>query len=121
MMRTSVLQKLTVALLLALIALGLAWELWLAPLRPGGSWLVLKILPLLLPLRGLLHGRRYTFQWMSLFIWLYFTEGVVRASSDHGFSATLAGIETLLSLGLFASVTAYSHATAPSRQARQNL
>ena len=40
--------------LIALILLGLAWELVLAPLRPGGSWMVLKVLPLLLPLRGVL-------------------------------------------------------------------
>ena len=28
--------------LVVLIFLCLAWELWLAPLRTGGSWLVLK-------------------------------------------------------------------------------
>ena len=39
---------------IGLILLGLAWELYLAPLRPGGSWLVLKVVPLLLPLMGLL-------------------------------------------------------------------
>ena len=43
--------------LLALIALGLAWELWLAPLRPGGPWLAIKVLPLRLPLPGLLKHR----------------------------------------------------------------
>jgi uncharacterized membrane protein len=117
-MRAATLQKISIALLLALAVLGLTWELWLAPLRPGGSWLVLKVIPLLLPLRGLLHGRRYTFQWLSLLIWLYFTEGVVRASSDQGLSAVLGGIETLLSVGLFSSVAAYSRVTAPSRQAK---
>ena len=48
--------------LIALIFLCVAWELWLAPLRPGGSWLVLKALPLLAPLMGILKGRRYTYQ-----------------------------------------------------------
>ena len=71
-----------VASLLGLIALGLAWELWLAPLRPGGSWLVLKVLPLLLPLGGLLRLRMYTYRWTALLVWLYFVEGVVRASGD---------------------------------------
>src|SRR5438128_1954497 len=75
--------------LVSLIFLALAWELVLAPIRPGGSWLVLKTLPLLAPLRGVLHARRYTFQWSSLFIWAYFAEGVVRAWSDRGASATL--------------------------------
>ena len=87
---------------IALIALGLAWELFLAPLRPGGSWLVLKVLPLLLPLRGLLHGRRYTFQWSTLLVWAYFVEGTVRAVSDTGLSARLAVAEAALTV-LFAA------------------
>ena len=66
-------RTLAVASLIALIALALAWELWLAPLRPGGSWLVLKALPLCLPLAGLLKNRMYTYRWLSLVVWLYFT------------------------------------------------
>jgi uncharacterized membrane protein len=89
--------------LLALIALGLAWELWLAPLRPGGSWLVLKVLPLCIPLAGLLRRRMYTYRWLSLMVWIYFTEGVVRAWSDSGLSARLAVIEIILCLVLFAA------------------
>jgi uncharacterized membrane protein len=96
-----------VASLIALIFLGLAWELWLAPLKPGGSWLVLKVLPLLAPLFGVLHGKRYTFQWSTLLIWLYFTEGVVRAYSDSGASARLALAEGVLSLAYFASAVAF--------------
>ncbi len=89
--------------LLALIVLGLAWELWLAPLRPGGSWLVVKVLPLCFPLAGLLRNRMYTYRWVSLLVWLYFTEGVVRAYSDRGLSARLALLEVLLCLLLFAA------------------
>ncbi|MFZ9297277.1 MAG: DUF2069 domain-containing protein [Hylemonella sp.] len=92
---------LAVASLLAMIVLGLAWELWLAPLRPGGSWLVLKVLPLSLPLAGLLKNRMYTYRWLSLLIWLYFMEGVVRAYSEPAPGAWLAGLEILLSLILF--------------------
>jgi len=88
--------------LLGLIALGLAWELWLAPLRPGGSWLALKVLPLTLPLAGLLKNRMYTYRWLSLLVWLYFTEGVVRATTESGLSAGLAILEVLLCLMLFA-------------------
>jgi uncharacterized membrane protein len=94
-------RALAVGSLLGLIVLGLAWELWLAPLRPGGSWLALKVLPLLLPLAGLLKRRMYTYRWVSLMVWLYFMEGVVRATSDTGFSATLAAVEVLLCLMLF--------------------
>jgi uncharacterized membrane protein len=90
------------ASLLALLALCLAWELWLAPLRPGGSWWALKVLPLALPLAGLLKRRMYTYRWVSLLVWLYFTEGVVRATSDpDALSAMLAGLQVLLCLLLF--------------------
>ena len=92
---------LAVGSLLGLIILGLAWELWLAPLRPGGSWLALKVLPLTIPLAGLLKNRMYTYRWVSLMVWLYFTEGAVRASSDKGLSAGLAAIEVLLCVLLF--------------------
>lgn len=73
----------------------------MAPLKPGGSLLMLKTMPLLLPLFGILHGKRYTYQWASMFILLYFTEGVVRAWSDVGLSAKLALIEVVLSVVFF--------------------
>ena len=95
---------LAVSSLVGLIVLCLAWELWLAPLRPGGSWLALKVLPLAVPLAGLLNNRMYTYRWVSLLLWLYFTEGVVRAWSDRlPVSRALAGIEIALSLLLFAA------------------
>ena len=88
--------------LFGLIVLGLAWELWLAPLRPGGSLMALKVLPLAIPLAGLLKNRMYTYRWVSLMVWLYFTEGVVRAWSDtNGISQLLALAEVLLCLVLF--------------------
>lgn len=101
--------------LIAMIALCVIWELWLAPLRPGGSWLVLKALPLLLPLFGILHGRRYTFQWSSLLIQLYLLEGLTRATSDSGMMQILAAIEVVLALIFFAATLAYARLTAPSR------
>lgn len=89
--------------LLGLIVLGLAWELWLAPLRPGGSLLALKVLPLCLPLAGLLKNRMFTYRWVSLFVWLYFIEGVVRAYGDKAPSNYLAMVEVLLCVVLFAA------------------
>jgi uncharacterized membrane protein len=84
--------------LVALIVLCLAWELRVAPLRPGGSLLVLKVLPLLLPLRGVLKGRIYTMQWAGMLILLYLMEGAVRAYSDPApLSAAMAWIEIVLS------------------------
>ena len=96
---------LAVGSLLGLIVLALAWELVLAPLRPGGSWLVLKVLPLTLPLAGLLKNRMYTYRWLSLMVWLYAAEGAVRLTSDRGPSALLAGLELLLCMVLFAACT----------------
>ena len=88
-----------VASVLGLIVLGLAWELWLAP--TGSGTLALKVLPLALPLAGLLKNRMYTYRWVSLMVWLYFIEGVVRATTDRGASALLAAAEALLCLLLF--------------------
>ena len=99
-----------VACLVALIFLGLAWELWLAPLRPGGSWLVLKVLPLMAPLFGVLRARRYTFQWSTLLIWLYAAEGATRAYTDSGLAARLALVELALALGYFASAVVFLRA-----------
>lgn len=96
-------RAMAVASLLGLIGLGLVWELWLAPIRPGGSWLALKALPLCLPLAGLLKNRMYTYRWVSLMVWLYFIEGVVRAWGDKGWSAGLALTETILCVVLFAA------------------
>lgn len=99
------------ASLVALLALCLAWELWLAPLRPGGSLLALKAAPLALPLAGILNGRRYTYQWSSMLILAYLAEGVARVWSERGASQALAGAEVLLSLAFFASAVAYARLT----------
>ena len=104
------------AALVALIALCLAWELWLVPLRPGGSTLALKALPLALPLSGIVSGRRRTYQWSSMLILAYFAEGVVRAWSERGPSQVLAAVEIALSLIFFTAAVSYAHAT----QARRN-
>jgi uncharacterized membrane protein len=108
------------ASLIALILLCLLWEGWLAPLRPGGSLLILKTVPLLLPLRGILTGRRYTYQWACMFILLYFTEGAVRAWADGGLSGRLAMIEVMLTLMFFISTMFYARLTR-SQQAASRL
>jgi uncharacterized membrane protein len=109
------LNRLTSGSLVGLLFLCLAWELWLAPLRPGGSMLALKALPLLLPLFGILRGKRYTHQWTSMLALAYVTEGLVRVVSDQGASQALAMAETILAMLLFAGCLGYARATAPSR------
>ena len=100
--------------LIALIFLCLAWELRLAPVQPGGSWLALKALPLLAPLFGILHGRRYSYQWAAMLILLYFTEGIVRATTEKGIGQWLAIAETVLSLIFFFATVSYARLTRPS-------
>lgn len=107
-MNPALLRNAASASLIALIFLCLAWELWLAPLRPGGSWLVLKLLPLMAALFGILRGKVYTYRWSTLLIWLYFTEGVVRAWSDTGLSSQLALLEVALSLIFFTAAALYT-------------
>jgi uncharacterized membrane protein len=99
------------ATLIALIALCVAWELWLAPLRPGGSLIALKALPLALPLGGILSGRRYTYQWSSMLILAYFAEGAMRAWSDRGLSQWLACAEVALSVAVFCATVGYARLT----------
>ena len=94
-------RTLAVSSLIGLVLLSLLWELWLAPLRPGGSWLVLKALPLCIPLAGLLKNRMYTYRWVSLVVWLYFAEGVIRLQGDAWPSNAFAAVEILLCLMLF--------------------
>jgi uncharacterized membrane protein len=104
--------------LTALIAVCVAWELWLAPLRPGGSWMVLKALPLLAPLFGILHRRLYTFRWSAMLALAYFVEGAVRVYADSGVSAALAGLELLLALSFFAAAILYVRTVAGSPHGR---
>lgn len=107
------LRGIAAASLAALIVLCLAWELWLAPLRPGGSLVALKALPLALPLPGILQGKRYTYQWSSMLILAYLAEGSTRAWSDGGVSQKLAVFEIILSLTFFGAAVAYARWTRP--------
>lgn len=101
--------------LIALIILCVVWELWIAPLRPGGSLLALKVMPLLLPLRGVLRGNLYTLQWAAMLILLYFMEGVVRAWSDpSALSALMGGVEIVLSFTFYLCAILYLK---PAKQA----
>lgn len=105
------LRVIAAASLIALIALSVVWELWLAPLKPGGSLMALKALPLAMPLGGILKGRRYTYQWSSMLILAYLAEGVTRAWSERGASQLLASGEVVLSVAFFAAAVSYARLT----------
>jgi uncharacterized membrane protein len=112
--RANLLRRASLILLSLLITLVLAWELWLAPLRPGGSWLALKAVPLLVPLRGISAGSTYTFRWTTMLALAYFAEGAVRAYTETGATALLAAIEIVLALGFFALAISYVRTARPT-------
>lgn len=105
------LATLAATLMVILFMLCFAWEWRLAPLRPGGSWLMLKSLPLLATLPGLLRRRRYTYQWASLLSIPYFAEGTVRAASEGPPNNGFAVAEVLLAATFFACAVAYARRT----------
>ena len=98
-------RNLALASVVALILLCLAWELWLAP--TGRGTLALKVLPLLPAPLGLWRYRMYTYRWVSLAIWLYVMEGLVRSTSEGGVGQWLALAEVLLGVVAFTACTAH--------------
>jgi len=108
---SSPLRRIVVACFVALIVLGVAWETWLAPIRPGAWLLSLKVVPLLLALPGIAAGRVRVHQWWSMLILGYLAEGVVRAATDSGLSAQLAWVETALSALAFTAIVLHVRRT----------
>lgn len=94
--------------LICLFLLCILWELWLAPLKPGGSLLFLKAVPLAFAIRGVAKGSHYTLQWSSMLVLLYLMEGVVRVMSDPpGPSILMAWFEIFFSTIFFFSAILY--------------
>ena len=100
-------QQAAVVSLVGLIAVSLAWELWIAPLRPGGSWLALKALPLCLALAGVLKGKMYTYQWSCMLVLANFAEAVMRLFDATAASRWCAAAALLLSVVFFVACLAY--------------
>ncbi len=58
---------------------------WLSPPElPKSIVLVLLVGPLMFPLRGMLHGRLYTFGWSMFLALFYFTIGVIYSAEAVG-------------------------------------
>ncbi|MDO4641436.1 MAG: DUF2069 domain-containing protein [Neisseria sp.] len=100
-------QQAAIVSLIAMIALSVSWELWLAPLRAGGSWLALKALPLCLPLSGVLKGKVYTFQWSCMLVLVYFAEAVMRLFDVQPLSRICAALMLVLSMVFFVACLAF--------------
>jgi uncharacterized membrane protein len=82
----------------ALALLEILWELWLAPIKPGGSWLALKAVPLLALWPGVAKGKLRSCQWALLLLPWYFAEGLVRAASETGRQALCASVAAAMAL-----------------------
>ena len=112
-------RRLVVAGVAALAVLAVAWETWLAPLRPGGSLLVLKAVPMVAALPSLARGRVRAFQWWSMAILLYLCEGVVRGMSDTtATSRALGWIEAALATATFAAILLHVRGVRTANAAR---
>jgi len=102
------LRRAVVGCAVALILMNLAWELWLAPQRPGGSLLALKVVPLVAALPAFIGGRVRPYQWWSMLILVYLCEGVVRGMSDlTPLGRTLGWVEVLLSVISYGAIVSY--------------
>ena len=99
-------QRIAVATVAALILLDVLWEIWLAPLKPWGSWLAMKALPLAIAWPALARGARKARQWLTLLLPLYLAEAIVRAVSERGRHAMVAAVATALIVVAFAALLA---------------
>ena len=97
-----------VALFATLAAIGwmLLWETVVAPLKPGGSLVALKCVPLALCIPGLLRDTRRARQWLSLLLPWYFAEALVRALTGHGRASAAAIVAVVLVGVAFAALLA---------------
>ena len=111
-------QRLAVAPAAALVLLDVLWELWLAPLQPGGSWLALKALPLALIWPGLARGDVKARQGAALLLPFYFAEGIVRALTENSRHALVAWAATALAVTAFGAVLMSFRAGRAERHAR---
>ncbi len=96
--------RLAVALMAGLVLCEGLWELLLAPLRPGGSWLALKAVPIAWVWILLVRGKRRARQVASLMLPLFAAEGIVRAMTEPGRHAYVATVATALALGALMAI-----------------
>ncbi len=100
-----------------LLFLLLSWFTWLAPPReaPRAVLIVLLVVPLLFPMRGILHGKRYTHQWVSFLACFYFMVGIDASFNHAEGQAWLGYLTVVLSLLLFLGATFYARFSPSSK------
>ncbi len=105
----------------ALLFLILNWFTWIAPPEkfPRSMVLMILLLPLLIPLRGLLHGKRRTHQWVIFLSLAYFMGGIDVWFNQNGLRAYLGAAMTLFSVVLFVGCSGYGKHMGPPREPRK--
>jgi uncharacterized membrane protein len=105
---------------LALAAAALLGACVVAAALPAFAWpaslarLAILLLPLLLPLRGLLRGQRRTFAWATLCVTPYFIYGLTEVVANPAVRAA-AGAILFASLAWFVALVNYLRVTRPQR------
>ena len=101
----------------SLLALLLNWFIWIAPPQrvPRSLLLIVLVVPLLFPLRGLLHARRRAHQWVSFLSLFYFAVGVDVWFNNPPKQSVLGALTVVFSLLLFAGCTFYAKYVGPPR------
>ena len=87
-----------------LLGLILNWFTWLSPPTevPRAFLLIVLCVPLMFPLRGILHARTYTHSWVCFLSLFYFAIGIDVAFNrvnDRTLGLLMLGFSTLLFLG----------------------
>ena len=92
----------------ALIGFITAWATILAPPTsfPISLILITCVLPLFLPLRGVLHGKEKPINWAAYLSLLYFIHGTMEAVADPT-TRLLGLIEVIISLSVFLNASLY--------------
>lgn len=111
--------RLAIAATGALVLLQLLWELWLAPVRPGGSWLALKALPLALLWPRVARGEFKARQYLVLLLLPYMAEAVVRALTEGGRHRLVAAAAATLATGAFTALLLAFRAGRNARRRRR--
>lgn len=116
-------RKLTLIGYLGLLLLIVNWFTWLAPTTrvPRSMVLAGLAIPLLFPLRGILHGRRYTHQWVGFLSMLYFIIGVDVWYHHQALEQFLGMLMVILSLTLMVGSSMYSRYTPTPPEQRKSV
>lgn len=117
MSRISLARTVTLLGYFGLLGLVLAWNIWLAPPPKALISLTLLLLavPLLFPLRGLLHGRAYTHAWAGFIALIYLLHAMVVIYSNPA-ERYLALMEFVLGMMMFVGAMVYARLKGKTEQ-----